>query len=118
MIAISGTPWSPCEGTTLDSMRQAIGCFQPELVAGITEDPAQPNTFIVPLATGELNQARPILLVHRDCATGKPQGGLWAFYFSPKGDWVKAWCLYEGPRTNSDDLVAGTPVAAGGNAVH
>lgn len=118
VIAIGRTQWSPCEGTALESMRRAIGCFQPELAAGIMEDPEQPNTFIVPLAPGEPNMARPILLVHRDCTAGKPQGQLWAFYFSSKGDWAKAWRLYEGPSRQADDPTAGSRPAAGASAIH
>jgi len=56
--------------------------------------------------------------VHKNCSAGKPQGELWAFYFPSKGDWVKAWRLYEGPTTKAGEHAAGSPPAAGSNAIH
>lgn len=108
VITVIGAAWAPCEGTLLDTIRQAVGCFQPDLAAGITEDPSQPGTFIVPLPPGELGRARPLLLLSRNCAAGRQEGDLWALYFSSKGDWVKAWRLYRGPRAG-----VGQPPAAG-----
>ncbi len=97
IVSVVGNSWIPCEGTALDSMRKAIGCFQPNLSAGITEDPVLPNTFIVPLSTNLPDKSRPILLLHRDCTSGQPGGAsLWAFYASSKGDWVKAWRIFQG----------------------
>jgi hypothetical protein len=97
VLSMNVGTWRFSDGTALESVRRAIGRFQPDLAEGVAEGPS--DTFLVRLPEGELGKARPLFLLLRDGGAGSLDGELFALYFSSTGERVKAWRLYQSTRT-------------------